>query len=152
MCVPFPFLPVGSFYEVSQPSSFRRGVPSEHGHMHMQIYSAGALVSAARGCAYMRVHVRTYTCVRLYDSTLRGACMRICCGEPVVQADRGGEGHKLNDVNALSTLCRCETAHRATLSRPPPSDWLLPSPPLAPPTATIVATPFALTLDPSDGL
>lgn len=138
MCVSFPFLPVGSFPQ--PPPSFCRVVPFEHSHMHMQIYSAGALVSAARRATMLCICV--YTCMYLYDGTLRGACMyAYMLRRAVVQADRGGEGHKLNDVNALSTLCRYErrrhTGLPSRVHRPP--DWLLPPPP--PPSLVLPPPP-----------
>lgn len=86
----------------SRLPSFRRTVPSEHGHMHMQIYSVVALV-------YEFPHI--YVCVLISVRCGRLRHIARCvyaCMDPSSQADRGGESHKLNDVNALSTLCRSE--------------------------------------------
>lgn len=93
----------------------------------MQIYSAVALVSAARNCVYVYAHVYVYLRIGACICTIAHCVYAYMLRRAVVQADRGGEGHKLNDVNALSTLCPCErkrhTGLPSRVHRPP--DWLL---------------------------
>jgi len=99
-----PFLPVrrlgsiGTRHPPPRPPHppSGRAVPSarEHGHIHMQIYSAAV-------CRWIRARVRGRTRRRPARS-------------------RGGESHKLNDVNALSTLCRSEWRRRSALRTRPP--------------------------------
>lgn len=77
--------------------------------------------------------MRVYLRIRACTCTIAHCAADVCAymlRRAVVQADHGGEGHKLNDVNALSTLCRCE--RRRHTGRPPsrvhrpPDCWLLP--------------------------
>ena len=68
-----------------------------HRYMRMQIYSGYASV-----CDPCCVRQRVYIYTRATTRTPTGAQpSRACCRCSV-------EGHKLNDVNALSTLCRSE--------------------------------------------
>lgn len=67
---PFPFLLVWVRSGPPPSPSFRRAVPSEHDHMHMQIYSAGALVRASRD--FVCVGIPIYVCIYIYPVHIRG--------------------------------------------------------------------------------
>lgn len=141
MCVSFPFLPVGSYHWSLPVSLFpSRSSVRTRSHAYANLFCRcisehGArlcLRACAYKCEYVRAFVRWHIAQRVYACMLRRA---------IVQGDRDGEGHKLNDVNALSTLCRCERRRHTGLPfrvhRSP--DWLLLPPTLVPPTQTIVA-------------
>lgn len=133
-CVSFPFLPVGRYHRglsASRPPPPRSlSFPSRssirtQAHAYANLFCRCISERDARGCV-ARTRVSAYTCivlVRWHIARRAYACM---LRRAVVQANRGGEGHKLNDVNALSTLCRCErrrhTGLPSRVRRPP---WLV---------------------------
>lgn len=77
---------------------------------------------------YVYAHVYVYLRIGACICTIAHCVYAYMLRRAVVQADRSGEGHKLNDVNALSTLCPCERRrHTGLPSRVHcPPDWLLP--------------------------
>lgn len=145
LCVSFLFLPVGSY-----PASLflSRSSIRTQSHAYANLFcrcisERDVRLCCVHACICVYVHalVRWHIAWRVYAYML--------WRRAVVQTDRGGEGHKLNDVNALSTLCRCERRRHTEL----PSRVYRPSRlvtasaiPHIPPTLTIIPLPLALTL------
>lgn len=153
LCVSFLFLPVGSFHRGYPASLFlSRSSIRTQSHAYANLFCRCISERDVRLCCvhacicvYVHVLVRWHIAWRVYAYML--------WRRAVVQTDRGGEGHKLNDVNALSTLCRYERRRHTELPsrvyRPP--NWLLPPPPLAL-HQLWRSSLYPLTLDPADWL